>query len=242
MTIKLTSLLHKHRLLLIGIILLSVANNIHWGKDKYIRIIESDAKGYYAYLPAIFIYQDLNFGFFDQMEEQYSNEHLYYDYRQEIEGKFINKYYCGTAIAELPFFFIAHLHSWLGNKSMDGYSKYYPIWINIGAIAYLLLGLFFFGRVLTFFDFLNHQVTLLFFVLTFGTNILVYTVLDPGMSHIYSFAFIAMFMYYAMVLFQGFDNNKKKKKLLKTKFKCIKIFGVNFEIFPCLFFGYFFVG
>ncbi len=220
MILKLSSLFHKNRLLLIGIILLSVANNIHWNKDKYIRIIESDAKGYYAYLPAIFIYQDLNFGFFDQMEADYSNQHLYYDYRQKIEGKFINKYYCGTAIAELPFFIIGHLHSWLFNKPMNGYSKYYPIWINVGTIAYLLLGLFFFGRILTFFQIENHQITLLFFITTFGTNAFVYTVLDPGMSHVYSFAFIAMFMYYAMLLFQQFDQSKtiihSSKKLFFT--------------------------
>lgn len=218
MNLKLTSLFHKNRLLLIGIILLSVANNIQWGKDKYKKILESDAKGYYAYLPAIFIYQDLNFRFFDQIEEQYSNEHLYYDYRQNIEGKFINKYYCGTAVAELPFFFIAHIHAWLTNRPMDGYSKYYPIWINVGAIAYLLLGLFFFGRILTFFQIPNHQVTFLFFTLTFGTNTFVYTVLDPGMSHIYSFAFITMFMYYGMLLFQGFDQNKTTVPSFKKLF------------------------
>ena len=201
---KIISILHKYRLLIIGIVLISVANNIHWGKDKFKKIIESDGKGYYAYLPAVFIYQDLNFGFFDQMEATYSNEHLYYDYRQNIDGKFVNKYYCGTAITELPFFFIAHLHSWLSDKPLDGYSKYYPIWINVGAVLYLLLGLFFFGRILTFFDITNSQTTLLFFAITFGTNAFVYSVLDPGMSHIYSFALIAIFMYYALVLFQKF--------------------------------------
>lgn len=208
---------------MIGILLLAVANNIHWGKDKYQRIIESDAKGYYAYLPAVFIYQDLNFGFFEQIEKQSAYPNLYYDYRQRTEGKFINKYYCGTAVAQLPFFFIAHLHSWLANQPLDGYSKYYPIWVNIGAVAYLLLDLFFFGRILTFFDISNTQTTLLFFAVTFGTNVFVYTVLDPGMSHIYSFALMAMFMYYSMVLFRRFGREEKDVKVSRGLFLLLSL-------------------
>ncbi len=209
---KVAYFLHKYRLLLIGILLLAVANNIHWSKDKYQKILESDAKGYYAYLPAIFIYQDLNFGFFEQIEKQSAYPNLYYDYRQHISGKFVNKYYCGTAMAALPFFLIAHLHSRLACQPMDGYSKYYPIWINIGAVVYLLLGLFFFGRIMAFYGISNTQTTLLFFAMTFGTNVFVYTVLDPGMSHIYSFALIAMFMYYSMVLFRRFGGKEKEDK------------------------------
>ena len=32
--------------------------------------MESDAKGYYAYLPAVFVYEDLHFGFFDEIEKR----------------------------------------------------------------------------------------------------------------------------------------------------------------------------
>ena len=37
-----------------------VSSNLNWGKNHWRGIIESDGKGYYAYLPAIFIYKDLN--------------------------------------------------------------------------------------------------------------------------------------------------------------------------------------
>jgi len=84
-----------------------VTSNLNWGKNSWVGIVESDGKGYYAYLPAIFIYNDLNFGFFDEIEkEKYYDENLYYDYRSGAHGKVINKYYCGTALAELPFFLL----------------------------------------------------------------------------------------------------------------------------------------
>ena len=31
------------------------ASNLQWGKENWRNIIEGDAKGYYAYLPAVFI-------------------------------------------------------------------------------------------------------------------------------------------------------------------------------------------
>ena len=78
--------------LFVAIVLVWVSSNINWRKDKWRGLLESDAKGYYAYLPAVFIYQDLNFGFFDQIEkEKYYQEHLYYDYRIGAHNSVINK-------------------------------------------------------------------------------------------------------------------------------------------------------
>jgi len=42
---------------IIAIVTLCAAN-IQWGGNNWKDIIEADGKGYYAYLPAVFIYQD----------------------------------------------------------------------------------------------------------------------------------------------------------------------------------------
>ena len=55
---------------MIMVIMTLVTSNLNWGKDHWKGIVEADAKGYYAYLPAIFIYKDLNFGFFKKIEEE----------------------------------------------------------------------------------------------------------------------------------------------------------------------------
>ena len=70
----------KFTLLLVLVISVWVGSNISWGKDRWKGILESDARGYYAYLPSIFIYQDLNFDFFEKIENgEYHDRHYYYD-------------------------------------------------------------------------------------------------------------------------------------------------------------------
>ena len=94
---------------LIFIIVLWAAVNTSFKKDYKTGVIEADAKGYYAYLPAVFIYHDLNFGFYKQIEQEtYYNPNLSYDYLRVHNNKAINKYYAGTAVLLLPFFLAGH--------------------------------------------------------------------------------------------------------------------------------------
>jgi hypothetical protein len=52
---------------IILIIVIWVSSNLNWGNDRWEGIIKTDGNGYYAYLPALFIYNDLNFGFFEEV-------------------------------------------------------------------------------------------------------------------------------------------------------------------------------
>lgn len=173
-----------------------VSSNFSWGKERWKGIIEVDAKGYYAYLPAVFIYQDLNFGFFDTIEkDKYYSEKLFYDYRKSYDNKTINKYFCGTALLELPFFGIAHLYAHNSKYIADGYSKPYSILINIAAIFYSCLGLFFITKTLQSFNIEDKTRALVILILFFGTNLFHYTIEEPGMSHVYSFFLASCFIY-----------------------------------------------
>ena len=90
---------------LVAVFMLWPASNNNWGGNNWVDILESDAKGYYAYLPAFIIYKDINFGHFDEIEkEKYYNENIFYDYRLSHNNKTLNKYFVGTAILQLPFF------------------------------------------------------------------------------------------------------------------------------------------
>jgi len=184
------------------LIITIVSSNLNWGGNNWKSIIEADAKGYYAYLPAVFIYNDLNFGFFDEIEkEKYYDENLYYDYRSWYNGKFINKYYAGTALAQLPFFFSAHIYTKLTVYESDGFSKPYSVAVSVAAIFYLLIGLIFINKLLHIYKINEYLISFSIFVFVFATNLFYYVVGEPGMSHIYSFAFISMFLYYASIFF-----------------------------------------
>jgi len=195
-------ILHRATIPLILLIVLLVSININWHKDHWKGILEADGKGYYAYLPAVFIYHDLNFGFFDEIEKnKYFHKNLYYDYRYTHEGKVVNKYFVGTSIPMLPFFLLGHFVTVFTDQPLDGYSKWYQILINIAAIFYLGVACVYLKKLLPLYNVGIRNIALVLFALVFGTNVFYYTVGEPSMSHIYSFALISAFIYHSKKYF-----------------------------------------
>lgn len=179
-----------------------ITTNIHWGKDKWQNIIEADARGYYAYLPAVFIYQDLNFTFYDTVEKKKYNTAFNYDYRVLAEGRMIDKYFCGTAIMQSPFFLTAHALSFTDDiDNSDGYSRIYMLAITLAGIFYLFLGLWFIDKLLKLYAVRENIRSFAIIAVVFGSNLFFYSVCEMGMSHIYSFAAMAMFCYSIKQLF-----------------------------------------
>ena len=62
-------------------------------KQHWKHTIESDGKGYYAYLPAIFIYHDLSFSFINEYENKYYDKGNFSNFispqPQGVENKFV---------------------------------------------------------------------------------------------------------------------------------------------------------
>ncbi len=194
-------ILNRYIILFIVAVVTIVSSNIQWGEKNSHAIIQSDGKGYYSYLPAVFIYHDLHFGFFEEIEKRDYKPNTYYDYRASYNNNIIDKYYSGVAVAMLPFFLLAHLITHLKGLSADGYTSFYQIFANVAAIFYLFVGLTFLRRFLKRQAATNSQITFLLIAFTFGTNLFYYTINEPSMSHIYSFAFVAMFILYLKLFF-----------------------------------------
>jgi len=202
----------------IAVILLVVTTNINWGKNDWKGALESDAKGYYSYLPAVFIYQDLNFSFLEEIEKKYDQKHLYYEYRSNAHGVLINKYYGGVALLQLPFFMGAHALTLISGGAADGYSKYYMLAISVSSWFYHLLGLYFMVQLFQLYQVKPKVIALLLFAISFGTNLFVYTIVEAGMSHVYSFCLVAIF------LVTGFRYLVKGEKMLL--WKCSLLLGL----------------
>jgi hypothetical protein len=194
-------IVNKSVLFIIIAIVIACASNIQWGKDNWKNIVKADGKGYYAYLPAVFIYNDLHFSFFDTIEKKYPNPQIYYEYRVGKEDKRSNKYFAGTSLAIMPFFLVAHCIAQITGSDADGYSKIYLIMVNIAAIFYLFIGLYYLRKILRRYETPESLVSFILIAVTFGTNVFYYAVCEPAMSHIYSFAFIALFVYYLNLLY-----------------------------------------
>ena len=181
-----------------------VSSNLHWSEKYYASAIQTnDATGYYAYLPAVFIYHDLNFAYHDSVIQKYYNPEKYADYRVTYNGKTIDKYYAGTAFTLIPFFLAGHLYAKLFNYPADGYSLPYFIAINIASIVFLLMGLIYILKFLKSYGATEKASSLILIVLVFATNLFHYASSEPCLSHIYSFAFISAFVYHSKKFFSG---------------------------------------
>lgn len=198
--------------------------NINWGRENWKEIVVYDASGYYAYLPAAFIYQDAHFGFHDSIEAKYYKPDKRSEYRIAPNGKVVNKYFVGTALAEMPFFLVAHTLTKFSSAPADGYSRLYPIFICIAAIVYLFVGLVFMRNLLRSFQVNDNLIAFLLLAMVFGTNLYYYVVKEPGMSHIYSFTFISMFVYYTRKFFIAFH--------MKHVLYCAVLLGITALIRP----------
>lgn len=169
--------------------------------EEYKRVINGDGKGYYAYLPAVFIYQDLTFSFFDKQPEkfgyQYSNTFLL-----NHDKKNLNKYTCGEAILLIPFFLLAVVYSWFMGLPVDGYNGAFQIFVALGNLFYFILGLIITKKVLQWYRLSNLSIALSLLALTLGSNILNYVVNESSMSHVFSFFMIALNVYTAKRFFE----------------------------------------
>lgn len=178
------------------------------------RFIGGDGLGYYVYLPAKYIYNDSGYTYkwFNKVYEAYyianqgsADENFLVTY----ENKRINKYYPGLSFLWLPFFGLAHLLAYIGHYPMDGFSLPYQLGIALASLCYLFLGLFYLRRLL--FG-ISRNLFISFFVpviLFYGSFLSHYAINLNSLTHVYSFSFITMFVYYLHCYF-----SESEKRLL----------------------------
>jgi len=159
-------------------------------------LIETDGQGYYAYLPAVFIYHDLQFHFVESVNEKYYEESKRARYVIGTPSGNVNKYFAGTAVLLIPFFLTGCLLSLLMGVPVDGYAWPFQLMVGVAAIVYLMLGNLYLGKLLRQLGFRDAVVLATLLAITFGTNLLYYTVYEPSMSHVYSFFTISAFLYH----------------------------------------------
>jgi hypothetical protein len=111
------------------------------------QVIKYDTVGYYNYLPATLIYQDLyQLEYYDWIDTVYYPTGDYFRYALRIHpetGNTVIKYTCGVSILQLPGFLIAHfLSSVLVNYESDGYDLLYQLFVHLNNIIFVCWGLY----------------------------------------------------------------------------------------------------
>jgi hypothetical protein len=171
--------------------------------NSWERVINSDGKGYYAYLPAVFIYHDLDYQFIEYYEDKYypSDRLVFKEFRVRTEGGIVNKCFPGLAILWLPFFLVAHLINQLTGNEPDGYSILYQYSIAFAALFYLWIGCRFLFKLITRINADEKLAASITLLIGLGTNLIFYTIIEGSMTHVYSFALVTLFLYSTFELF-----------------------------------------
>lgn len=158
-------------------------------------VLSWDVFGYYLYLPALFIYNDLGgVGFLDALMTQYEPAPFNYHAFPLGSGNYIMKYSMGQSIFYLPFFFIGHLWATFSSYPADGLSFPYQASIFWGAMCYALAGLWLMRKILLrYFSDVAVAVTLLLLII--ATNYLNYVSFDGAMTHNHLFTMYAGLLY-----------------------------------------------
>ncbi|OFZ65866.1 MAG: hypothetical protein A3D92_24625, partial [Bacteroidetes bacterium RIFCSPHIGHO2_02_FULL_44_7] len=177
------------------------------------KVIRSDASGYYAYLPALFVFNDPSFSAAEQAE-QINNEsrpgnlYLYVD----EHGERYNKYFPGIAVLQAPFFAIGHLFSILPGAEANGYTFWYTFWYFVGSLCYVLLGLFYFSRLIKrLYPAVVPKLRGLLPLVYLSTPLLHYSVENVGFSHLYSFF---LFVLFGNLVLDVLDGSAKKSTVV----------------------------
>lgn len=187
------------------VILLLLSVWFRWVDHGWEKIVDSDGRGYFAYLPAVFTYHDLDFRYFFSgkldVPTDYTNNFLFI-----IDGRYVIKYPPGVALMLAPFYLVGMLLTFLFGFDPTGYSFFYQVMVSIAAMFYAILGV---KWIIEFLKRMHVEEKLFPWVivaLLFGTNLTIYIVHEPSMSHVYSFAAVAGFLLFVKRFLDGEGN------------------------------------
>lgn len=170
-----------------------------------------DSRGYYAYLPALLIYNNPDYSEVLEAEEDefQRKDNQYYLYTSKT-GKKVNKYYPGVSVMQAPFFITAVFIAKITGNEVNGYSFIFMLLTYLGALFYIILGLYFLYK--TVYKYIDNKklAVISVFILFFGTHFFYNTLAKPTLSHNYSF-FLFSFLFYA---FQRYAESRNLKRAL----------------------------
>jgi hypothetical protein len=195
MKIKLSTIAISIVLLVCCIIDLDLKN---WRKTE--KVIEYDIHGYYAYLPAQFIYNDIKL---EKSTYQYGKNLYWFWYNKTEDGKPLLKSTMGLSILYAPFFFVAHGYALLSDYPKTGFSEPYKLFLLLSTLFYFVVGLDFLRKILRHYSFSDAHIAITIVLLGLGTNILCYASQSAPMPHVYLFCLIAIFIFYTIKWYEA---------------------------------------
>lgn len=158
---------------------------------NYQSEVWADKAGYYVYLPLAINYK-LDARKLPDSISIKTGDAFFVD---SAKNKLKTKYTCGVAIMQTPFYIVANSIASAGDYHNNGFSKIHYGAVNIAAVFYLILGLYFLRRFLTYYysSLISYLTVAVIFL---ATNLYYYAIDETGMSHVYSFALFSVLLFW----------------------------------------------
>ncbi|MGB8215006.1 MAG: hypothetical protein WCE68_15770 [Anaerolineales bacterium] len=177
-------------ILVIGV---AVVHYLYSNKISY-PIIRSDGEGYYAYLPALFIYHDISLHSLvaGPLQGNAPGNTFIWD----GTNRYLIIVPSGEAILMAPFFFLGWIAQSIlgGGEGITGYSSFFQYAAAFSALFYTILGLLILWSVLERY-FKQSTILIVLIGLLFGTDLFHYATYDSTFSHVYSFFLFSLFLF-----------------------------------------------
>ncbi len=162
----------------------------NWRKTE--RVIENDVHGYYGYLPAYFIFDDLKV---EKSDYKYAENGYWFWMKHYENGTYDFGQTYGIALLYAPFFFTAHLCARWFDYPLTGFSEPYKYFLLLSSLFYLFAGLIFIRKSLRQFNFSDKISAGTLLLLGLGTNLFCYSSQSGPYPHVYNFFLISVFTY-----------------------------------------------
>lgn len=186
------SLILTTTILIIAVQLTNICSLEKW--EDAGQFFAGDIKGYYTYLPAFFIHDDIKLLKAETHLHTEKGEELVW-YVKDKDGNRFLKYPIGLALVMTPAFLIAHNLAEISGYEANGYSLPYMIALIINSIIFSLIAIYFIVRLLRKY-FSEYAVIATVLILFLGTNAYHYYTGTINYSHTYSLTIIAAYLYY----------------------------------------------
>ena len=165
-----------------------------------VNILSWDVFGYYLYLPAKFIYNDVglhDISWVKTIIEKYQTTGTLYQLNTLPLGGFVIKYSMGLAILNSPAFFVAHMLAGSLGYPADGFSLPYQYAFAISGLVYATIGVFMLRRILL--HFFDEKVTSIVLIITVaGTNYYQLTAFEGFLTHNYLFTLYSFILWFTI--------------------------------------------
>ncbi len=158
------------------------------------RVIEWDVHSYYAYLPAVFIYDDIRL---EKSVYRFDDDFYLFWPSVAPNGSKVIKTTMGVAMLYSPFFFGAHVYATVFDHPANGWSVPYKVGLLAAGLFYFMLGCWFVRALLLTAGHSDLETSITLLLIGAGTNLFCYATQSGSMSHVHSFFLIAWFLWAA---------------------------------------------